>query len=109
MAEGRARRRLPAEEEADAQLDVALRRRELQRARESGRADDDHWHVRRDGEKVFCSGITVPLEGDGIVGFAKICRNFSEEELRERQREIALQTERGRVYLADVLCVRSGY
>lgn len=73
---------------------AGLPERELQRARESGRADDDHWHVRRDGEKVFCSGITVPLEGDGIVGFAKICRNFTQEELRERQREIALQTER---------------
>ena len=73
---------------------AGLPERELQRARESGRAEDDHWHVRRDGEKVFCSGITVPLEGDGIVGFAKICRNFTQEELRERQREIALQTER---------------
>ena len=73
---------------------AGLPERELRRASEFGRADDDQWHLRKDGEKVYCSGITVPLEGSGVVGFAKICRNFTQEEFRARQRESALQSER---------------
>ncbi|QHI99891.1 PAS domain S-box protein [Xylophilus rhododendri] len=68
---------------------------ELRRAGESGRADDNRWHVRKDGEKVFCSGITTPLDdGQGVVGFAKIARNFTAEEMRDQQREAALLAER---------------
>ncbi|MGF6529142.1 PAS domain-containing protein [Variovorax sp. PvP013] len=73
---------------------AALPEQELAKARELGRADDDQWHLRKNGDTVYCSGITVPLEGSGVEGFAKICRNFTREELRERQREMALQTER---------------
>ena len=69
-------------------------RLELQRARELGRADDDFWHVQKNGEKVYCSGITTPLLDGGVIGYAKIARNFTREELRERQREAALENER---------------
>jgi len=67
---------------------------ELKVARETGRADDNRWHVRKDGEKVFCSGITTRLEDGGIVGYAKIARNFTSEELLAQRREAALSAER---------------
>ncbi len=69
-------------------------RMELQKARDTGRADDNQWHVRKNGERIFCSGITTPLGEGGVIGFAKICRNFTQEEFRERQRDAALETER---------------
>ena len=67
---------------------------ELRKARENGRTDDNRWHVRKSGERVYCSGITTPLEDGRIVGFAKIARNFTNEELRDQRREAALTAER---------------
>ncbi|WPB56077.1 chemotaxis protein CheB [Xylophilus sp. GOD-11R] len=69
-------------------------REELHKAREAGRADDNRWHLRKDGERVFCSGITSPLDDGRFTGFAKICRNFTAEEMRNRGREEALSAER---------------
>ncbi len=70
-------------------------REELHKAREAGRAEDNRWHVRKSGERVYCSGITMPLCEDGrLVGFAKIARNVTEEELRTQRREAALTAER---------------
>lgn len=68
---------------------------ELRKARDFSRADDSRWHVRKDGTRVYCSGITTPLHVDGrLIGFAKIARNLTEEELRDQRREAALATER---------------
>lgn len=67
---------------------------ELQKARDTGRADDNQWHIRKNGERIFCSGITTPLGEGGVIGFAKLCRNFTQEEFRDRQRDAALETER---------------
>src|SRR4029079_14514248 len=35
---------------------------EMLRARESGRAEDDRWHVRKDGSRFFASGLLAPIE-----------------------------------------------
>ena len=40
------------------------RRRSCDQARRSGRADDERWHVRKDGTRFYCSGVTTRL-GDG--------------------------------------------
>jgi PAS domain S-box-containing protein len=60
--------------------------RELQQARELGRAADERYHVRRDGTRLFCSGVTRRL-GTGGMGFAKIARDLT----RERRAADALQ------------------
>ncbi|HET9642464.1 MAG TPA: CheR family methyltransferase [Burkholderiaceae bacterium] len=71
--------------------------RELQRARDDGRAEDDRWHLRKDGQRVFCSGVTSPLRDDGrLVGYAKIARDITQSKLREYERERALQEESAR-------------
>jgi len=43
--------------------DIAAGRpeRELQTAREDGRATDDNWLVRKDGSRLWASGMTMPL------------------------------------------------
>jgi two-component system CheB/CheR fusion protein len=59
---------------------------ELQRAREHGRAEDDRWHIRKDGSRIFCSGITSPLIDQGLCGYAKIARDLTDSKSsRERQ------------------------
>lgn len=67
---------------------------ELQRAMTSGRCDDDRWHLRKDGQRIFCSGITTPMHLDGRHGFAKIARDITDVEVREQRRNQALASER---------------
>ncbi len=66
---------------------------ELRKARVEGRADDDRWHRRKDGERIFVSGITTPLGEGGAMGFAKIARDYTDLELRQQRRDLALATE----------------
>jgi two-component system CheB/CheR fusion protein len=76
---------------------------ELRRAREHGRAEDDRWHLRKDGTRIFCSGITSPLRRDGrIVGFSKIARDLTGSKQLERERERQLGEETARLAEARV-------
>ncbi len=67
---------------------------ELRKARESGRALDERWHLRKDGSRFYGSGITTPLLEGGEEGFAKIARDLTERQLLERQREELLKAEK---------------
>src|SRR5436305_1005615 len=53
---------------------------ELQMARETGRAEDERWHVKKDGSRFWASGVVTPLrDEDGMLqGFAKILRDITE-------------------------------
>jgi PAS domain S-box-containing protein len=52
---------------------------ELQQAAEHGRAEDERWHVRKDGSRFWASGVMVALrEGGDLRGFAKVVRDFTE-------------------------------
>lgn len=50
---------------------------ELERARLAGRADDERWHLRQDGTRLYCSGVTTRLGEDAGLGFAKIARDLT--------------------------------
>ena len=50
--------------------------RELKQAREHGRAEDERWHIRKDGSRFFCSGETARLRGEPS-GFVKIARDLT--------------------------------
>lgn len=42
----------------------------------AGRSEDDRWHVRKDGLRMWVSGIVTPLrDGDALLGFAKVMRD----------------------------------
>ncbi|HEX6704278.1 MAG TPA: response regulator, partial [Albitalea sp.] len=67
---------------------------ELRRARDEGRAEDDRWHLRKDGTRIFCSGITSPLYDDGrLIGYAKIARDLTGSKRLEHERERQLGEE----------------
>ena len=50
---------------------------EMRSALQNGRADDNRWHVRRDGSHLWASGLLMPLkdEEQRTIGFVKILRD----------------------------------
>ncbi|MEG3088305.1 PAS domain S-box protein [Sphingomonas sp. PB4P5] len=71
---------------------------ELETARATGCANDERWHVRRDGTRFFANGSVRPLhDADGsITGFIKIAR----DETDRRATEAALRETEQRYRLA---------
>lgn len=65
---------------------------ELQVATEQGRAEDERWHLRKDGSRFWASGVMTSLwEGDTLRGYAKVVRDFTE---RRRLDEAVKQTQK---------------
>jgi PAS domain S-box-containing protein len=58
---------------------------EVEEAVRVGRASDDRWHVRKDGQRFWCNGTATPLrDADGkLMGFAKIMRDLTDAKLAE--------------------------
>ena len=71
---------------------------ELRRAREDGRAEDERWHLRKDGSRFFCSGVTTPLRNGDMEGYAKIARDVT---ARERQEQAVRSDAENAVALKD--------
>jgi len=69
-------------------------RKEMATAAMSGRAEDERWHVRRDGSRFWASGVMTPVrDGDGkLIGFSKVMRDMTERNklTEERDRFFAL-------------------
>ena len=68
--------------------DAGVPEAELTRAARDGRADDERWHLRRNGERFFVSGVTTRLGDAATLGFAKIARDLTEQQ----QADTALRT-----------------
>jgi PAS domain S-box-containing protein len=56
---------------------AAMHLKELAEARRSGRAADERYHLRKNGTRFYCSGVTRRL-GAGGIGFAKIARDLTD-------------------------------
>jgi PAS domain S-box-containing protein len=50
---------------------------ELEGARHNGRSLDERFHVRKNGTRFFCSGVTTRLGNDAALGFVKIARDLT--------------------------------
>jgi two-component system CheB/CheR fusion protein len=61
--------------------------REMTTARDDGRADDERWHLRKDGSRFWVSGVMTPLrDEDGrLRGYAKVARDLTERMQVEEQ------------------------
>lgn len=68
---------------------------ELETAVTEGRAEDERWHIRKDGSRFWASGIVTPLrdETGQLRGFAKIMRDFTERKRAEDERAQLLARE----------------
>src|SRR5918998_1017396 len=54
--------------------------REQEKARTEGRAEDERWHLRKDGTRFWASGYVRPIldEEDNLQGFSKVARDLTE-------------------------------
>jgi PAS domain S-box-containing protein len=68
---------------------AGLPAQEMQLARDTGRADDDRWMMRRSGERFFAAGSMARLldAADRPVGYLKVLRDFTALKLAEQERE----------------------
>ena len=69
-------------------------RKELSTAAVEGRAEDERWHMRRDGSRFWASGIVTPVRNNTgeLIGFSKVMRDMTEQNrlTEERDRFFAL-------------------
>ena len=70
-------------------------KQEIKTAVTEGQAEDERWHVRKDGSRFWASGILTPLrdETGQLRGFAKILRDFTERKQAEDERTQILARE----------------
>ena len=68
--------------------------KEMRTAAHKGRAEDERWHLRKDGSRLYCSGVTTPLEEGEGGGFAKIARDMTGTKQQELAQEHRLNKEK---------------
>ena len=56
---------------------------EMKTARELGCANDERWHIRKDGSRFYASGVLTVLRDGGLMGYAKIARDLTESKQAE--------------------------
>jgi two-component system CheB/CheR fusion protein len=67
---------------------------ERQKARSEGRAEDERWHVRKDGRRIYCSGVVTAIDTEGFRGYAKIARDLTDRKSAESRQADQLELER---------------
>jgi PAS domain S-box-containing protein len=83
--------------EEDRQASVP--QKEIEEAREKGRALDERWHVRKDGTRLFVSGVMAPLlRGSTLLGYIKIARDLTERHAAEDALRTAREQLEARVH-----------
>jgi len=73
--------------------------REQEKARTEGRAEDERWHLRKDGTRFWASGFVRPiLDGEGdLIGFSKVARDLTELRRAEEAVDEVRRAERDRL------------
>lgn len=75
---------------------------ELKIARDRGHAEDERWHVRKDGSRFYCSGVVYPLIDSGALkGYAKIARDLTQKHIEEHHRDSVLERSEAANLLKD--------
>jgi PAS domain S-box-containing protein len=76
--------------------------KELLRAREDGRFEDEGWRVRKDGQRFWANVVITALrDEDGqLIGFGKVTRDLTER--REQEEQLRQSDERSRLLIEGV-------
>ena len=64
--------------------------REIETARMQGRAENERWHVRKDGSRFWGSGLMMPLSNDPERGFLKIMRDDTKRRRAEETQRLLI-------------------
>ncbi|MGI4860931.1 MAG: CheR family methyltransferase [Janthinobacterium lividum] len=67
---------------------------EVQRALTQGRSQDEGWLIRKDGTRLYCSGVTTALHSDDFQGYAKIARDLTDGHTAESATQLQHSLER---------------
>jgi PAS domain S-box-containing protein len=61
--------------------------KEMAAARRDGRAEDERWHLRKNGQRFWGSGVMTALHGDdgSIIAYVKLLRDHTERKKLEDQ------------------------
>src|SRR5262249_33814213 len=74
--------------------------RELENVRSNGRSGENRWHLRKDGSRLWVTGLVSPLkdENGNLIGYVKVTRDATQEikgrERDEEERKECLERER---------------
>ena len=81
---------------------------EMRTARETGRAMDERWHIRKDGSRFYVSGVLTSLRDDNgnLRGYTKVARDLTEhktatDSLQRAHEELELKVDERTRELAD--------
>lgn len=68
--------------------------KEMETARDAGRAADERWHVAKNGSRFFMSGVMRPIYNPMLTGYVKVARDVTEQQLftEELHRLVAERT-----------------
>lgn len=68
---------------------------ELSTAARAGRSDDERWHMRKGGERIWATGTVRALRDAGgtITGFVKIAREVTTKKFAELERDAQMERE----------------
>jgi PAS domain S-box-containing protein len=58
---------------------------EMHVARTTGRANDERWHMRKDGSLLYVSGVLSPLYDGELTGYVKVARDLTERQRAEEE------------------------
>lgn len=75
---------------------------EISTALREGRAEDERWHLRKDGTRFWASGVLTPLRNSfgEVRGYARVMRDQSEA--RKYQQAVRIREERLRLLLENI-------
>ncbi|WP_420030812.1 PAS domain S-box protein (plasmid) [Pseudomonas oryzihabitans] len=69
--------------------DMGVPEREIGLAVSQGRAVDDRWHLRADGERFWASGLMMPMWDEGhLVGVVKVIRDLTDRVEAEQRQQL---------------------
>ena len=74
-------------------IDNQVPEQEVATAAAAGRAEDERWHMRKDGTRFWASGMLMALRNEAgqLRGFLKIVRDFTERKRAEAERAQLLE------------------
>ncbi|WP_256737575.1 CheR family methyltransferase [Pseudomonas sp. dw_358] len=76
-------------------------RAQLMLAKKRGYAIDQRWHPRKDGQRIYCSGVFNPLDDGAVRGFAYIGRDTTREQEHLKKQRVRLKDTQATSLLKD--------
>jgi two-component system CheB/CheR fusion protein len=61
--------------------------KEQTQALHEGKAMDERWHLRKDGSRIFMSGVLTLIPSDVMPGFVKIARDITDRKIAEQRKD----------------------